>query len=310
MVPAPSSRKPCSRLRLPRRPSCSSVLVAQKVLSAEQVEKLRRAQKVNGLPVEQAVLQLGLANDVQIAQALAAQAGLPYVKINPLDLDLDVVTKAIAGPFARRHGMVAIAKTNERITIAVHDPFAPFPFEDVKRVTGLEVDRVVATRSDVETVNKGFYDLKASLKHAEKQLTESRHRDRRPRQPGVPLEGRDRPRPGGGAGREGARPHPRLRLRAARLRHPLRAEAQPDAGAPAHRRRAARRARDPEDRLRGGRLAHQAALGRQPRREAPARRTAGSSASRAARRSSCASAPCRPPSARRRCCASSIPTSC
>jgi general secretion pathway protein E len=158
----------------PAAPDLLGVLVAQRVLSTEQVEKLRRAQKVNGLPVEQAVLQLGLANDVQIAQALAAQAGLPYVKINPLDLDLDVVTKAIAGPFARRHGMVAIAKTDERITIAVHDPFAPFPFEDVKRVTGLEVDRVVATRSDVETVNKGFYDLKASLKHAEKQLTESR----------------------------------------------------------------------------------------------------------------------------------------
>ncbi len=173
MVHPTSSRKTIAGPSL-EGPELLSVLVAQKVLSAEQVEKLRRAQKVNGLDVEQAVLHLGLANDVQIAQALAAQAKLPYVKINPLDLDLDVVTKAIAGPFARRHGMVAIAKTNERITIAVHDPFAPFPFEDVKRVTGLEVDRVVATRSDVETVNKGFYDLKASLKHAEKQLSESR----------------------------------------------------------------------------------------------------------------------------------------
>ena len=33
---------------------------------------------------------------------------------------------------------------------------------------------MVATRSDVETVNKGFYDLKSSLQHAEKQLSESR----------------------------------------------------------------------------------------------------------------------------------------
>jgi general secretion pathway protein E len=85
-----------------------------------------------------------------------------------------VVTKAIAGPFARRHGMVAIAKTMDRITVAVHDPFAPFPAEDIKRVTGLDPDRVVATRADVEAVNKGFYDLKSSLKHAEKQLSESR----------------------------------------------------------------------------------------------------------------------------------------
>jgi general secretion pathway protein E len=151
-----------------------SALVAQGTVAVEHVDRVRRVQRTNGLSLEATVLQLGLATEVQVAQALAAQAGLPYVKINPLDLDLDVVTKAIAGPFARRHGMVAIAKSADRITIAVHDPFAPFPFEDVKRVTGLEVDRVVATRSDVEAVNRGFYDLKSSLQNAEKQLTESR----------------------------------------------------------------------------------------------------------------------------------------
>ncbi len=170
---APQARK-APAVTAPEAPELLAVLLAQRVLSADQVEKVRRAQKVNGLGAEQAVIQLGVASDAQIAQALAAHAGLPYVKINPLDLDLDVVTKAIAGPFARRHGMVAIAKNGNRITIAVHNPFAPFPFEDVKRVTGCEVDRVVATRSDVETVNKGFYDLKSSLQHAEKQLSESR----------------------------------------------------------------------------------------------------------------------------------------
>ena len=143
-------------------------------MNEEQVEKIRRAQKVNKFSVEQAIVQLGVVNEVQIAQALAAEADLPYVKINPLDLDLDVVTKGVAGPFARRHGMVAIAKTADRITVAVHNPFAPFPAEDIKRVTGLDADRVVATRSDVESINKGFYDLKSSLTHAEKQLAENR----------------------------------------------------------------------------------------------------------------------------------------
>ena len=126
------------------------------------------------VPAEQAVIQLAMANEVQIAQAVAAHAGLPYVKINPLDLDLDVVTKGLSAPFARKHGLVAISKTETTITVAVFNPFAPFPEEDIKRVTGLGVARVVATRSDIETVNKGFYDLKASLTSAEKQLTEGR----------------------------------------------------------------------------------------------------------------------------------------
>ena len=150
------------------------LLIARAVLTAEQAERVRRAARINSLTLEQAIAQLGFAGDIQIAQTLAAEAGLPYVKINPLDLDLDVVTKGIAGPFARKHGLVAISKTEDTITVAVHDPFAPFPADDIKRVTGLEVARVVATRSDVETINKGFYDLQTSLKTAEKQLTASR----------------------------------------------------------------------------------------------------------------------------------------
>jgi len=144
------------------------------MLTAEQAERVRRSIKLNKVSAEQAVIALGIANEVQIAQLIAVQAGLPYVKINPLDLDLDVVTKAVPAPFARKHGLVAIAKTDQKITIAVYDPFAPFPLDDIKHVTGLEVERVVATRSDVETINKGFYDLQTSLKTAEKQLNANR----------------------------------------------------------------------------------------------------------------------------------------
>jgi hypothetical protein len=103
-----------------------------------QTERVRRARRGNSLTSEQAVIQMGFLNEVQIAQALAAEADLPYVKINPLDLDLDLVTKALSGPFARRHGMVAISKTAEKITIAVHNPFAPFPFDDIRVLQSLQ----------------------------------------------------------------------------------------------------------------------------------------------------------------------------
>ena len=59
---------------------------------------------------------------MDIAQALANYSGLRFVKINPLDLDLDVVTTALSGPFARRHGLIAISKNETTLTVAVHDP--------------------------------------------------------------------------------------------------------------------------------------------------------------------------------------------
>ena len=204
-----------------------AILVKQGVLSEEQAEKVRRGVRASAQTTEQAVIQLGFANEVQIAQAIAAHAGLAYVKINPLDLDLDVVTKALSGPFARKHGLVAISKSDGRrsrspCTIR----FAAFPDRRHPRVTGLDVERVVATRSDVEAINRGFYDLKTSLKTAEKQLTARPASDRRPRQPGVSVQRVEGARSGRRARGQGARPHPELRVRAARVRHPLRAEAR------------------------------------------------------------------------------------
>jgi general secretion pathway protein E len=146
------------------------VLVFQKLLAPDQVDPIRRTARTKSVSVEQAIIDLGLLTESQIAESLAGHAGLRFVKINPLDLDLDVVTTALSGPFARRHGLIAISKSATTLTVAVLDPLAVFPSDDIRRVTGLEVERVVATRSDIEALNKAFYGLKTSLNNAEKQL--------------------------------------------------------------------------------------------------------------------------------------------
>ena len=172
----------------PRRPPASSaastvastaestdllqILIFRKTLTRDQAERVRRQSRATSMPLIQTIVKMGLATELQVGEAMATFAGLRFVKINPLELDLDVVTGALSGPFARKHGLVALAKSDGKLVVAVADPLAPFPADDIKRVTGLlAIEKVVATRSDIESINKGFYELKSSLKTAEKQLT-------------------------------------------------------------------------------------------------------------------------------------------
>src|SRR3970040_604664 len=67
----PSSRK-AAPAGPTEGPDLVGVLVTRGVLNPEQADRVRRAQKVGGLSAEQAVIQLGFAGEVQIAQALAA----------------------------------------------------------------------------------------------------------------------------------------------------------------------------------------------------------------------------------------------
>jgi len=150
------------------------ILMFRNVLTREQAERVRRYARANSIPVAATIVALEFATEIQIAEALAAFAGLPFVKLNPLELDLDVVTGALSAAFCRRHGLVAISKTAITLTVAVRDPFAPFPADDIKTVTGLDVARVVATASDLEAITRSFYDLRTTLKTAEKQLSARR----------------------------------------------------------------------------------------------------------------------------------------
>src|SRR5205814_9401745 len=95
------------------------ILVFRQTLTREQADRVRRQSRSTGATIVQTVQDLGLATEPQISEAVAGFANLTFVKLNPLELDLDVVTGALSGPFSKRHGLVAIAKTDEKLTVAV-----------------------------------------------------------------------------------------------------------------------------------------------------------------------------------------------
>jgi general secretion pathway protein E len=155
-------------------PNLLTILKQQGILTSEEEEQVVRMMKVQQISEEAAIRRLGKHGEDDVTQAVARHANLPYLKINPLDLDLDVVTSALPAPFARKHTMCAVSKTGNTVTLAIANPFNRSPLRDLQQFGGLEVKLVVASRSDIEMVNKGFYDLKTSLKAAETQLTEGR----------------------------------------------------------------------------------------------------------------------------------------
>ncbi len=155
-------------------PDLVEILKVQGLLTSEEEEQVQRYMQVQQLSEEAAIRRLGKLGEDEITQAVAKHAKLPYLKINPLDLDLDVVTAALPAPFARRHTMCAVSKHANTVTLAIANPFNRAPLRDLQQFGGMEVKLVVASRSDIMAVNKGFYDLKKSLEAAESQLTDGR----------------------------------------------------------------------------------------------------------------------------------------
>ena len=99
----------------------------------------------------------------QIALAL----DLPYKKIDPLKLDLNLVTKTIPKTFAMKHLLLPIGMGKGQLVVATPDPQNLEAIGDIERATGLKVSPVLSAKSDIKKMIAEFYGFKHSISAAE-----------------------------------------------------------------------------------------------------------------------------------------------
>ena len=109
----------------------------------------------------------------RIMQAIAPATGYEYVKINPLELDMDLVTQTITRPFAQKHVMVPIDKKEKSLILALDNPTDIEGIDMIRRATNLEVRPVLSSRSDISKIITEFYGFRTSVSAAEAELRPS-----------------------------------------------------------------------------------------------------------------------------------------
>jgi general secretion pathway protein E len=102
-----------------------------------------------------------------ITETIATAVGMPYLKIDPLKLNLDLVTSHIPRPFALKHLIAAVAEESGTITVAVADPFNERVVSELAGARQLTLTRVLSSRSDILKTLREFYGFRASVMAAE-----------------------------------------------------------------------------------------------------------------------------------------------
>jgi len=108
----------------------------------------------------------GLEEDV-LYRTLAVEWGFPYQTIDPLKLDLNLVTSTIPLSFARKHLVIPIAKENQVLTVSTVNPFNQEVFDDIAQATQIKVQPVVSSKSQIIKTLDEFFGFKRSIAEAE-----------------------------------------------------------------------------------------------------------------------------------------------
>ena len=105
-----------------------------------------------------------------IFQALADEWKIPFKKIDPLKLDLNLVTTTIPRSFSMKHLVLPIAIKDGYLTVATPNPFNVEAVEDIARASRLKVKVVVSSKTDIVKLINEFFGFKRSITAAEHQF--------------------------------------------------------------------------------------------------------------------------------------------
>ncbi len=111
-----------------------------------------------------------------IAEALAKAASLPYLKIDPLRLDSNLITKTLSRPFVKRHVAIPLEREGEGLRVAITDPFDSMLLETLASSVQAPLTYVVSSKKDILNIIDRIYGLKTSINKAGSELGEHENR--------------------------------------------------------------------------------------------------------------------------------------
>ncbi len=114
-----------------------------------------------------------ILDDDIICQSLAEEWKIPYQKIDPLKLDLKLVTTTLPHTFARKHLALPVLAKNGCLIVAMANPFDVEILDNIARVVHMKVKPVVSSRSDIVRLLDEFYGFKRSVSAAENEFSGS-----------------------------------------------------------------------------------------------------------------------------------------
>ncbi len=132
------------------------LLVKEGMISQEQLTKALEEQKKTGGRLGSCLVKLGFVRDEEVTTFLSRQYGVPSINLSYFEVDSSVV-KLIPEDTARRYEVVPLSRVGSSLTIAMVDPTNVFAMDDIKFMTGFNIEPVVASEAAIADALKKFY---------------------------------------------------------------------------------------------------------------------------------------------------------
>src|SRR5271157_3442770 len=137
------------------------ILLKESLITQDQLDKALEFQRSNGGKLGSCLTKMGFITDDDITGVLSRQYGVPSINLKYYEIDPNVI-KLIPQDTALRYQVVPLSRVGSVLTIAMTDPTNVFAMDDIKFMTGFNVEPVVASESAIAEAISRFYGGGAS----------------------------------------------------------------------------------------------------------------------------------------------------
>lgn len=133
------------------------LLLREKLISPEQLKKAVEEQKKSGGRLGYNLTKLGYISEKDLTAFLSRQYGIPTIDISTQEIDHEII-KLIPEDVAQKYQVIPISRTGSTLVVAMADPSNIFAIDDIKFLTGYNVEPLVASDAAIKTSIEKHYE--------------------------------------------------------------------------------------------------------------------------------------------------------
>jgi len=132
------------------------LLVRENVINTAQLKKAQEEQRKSGGRLGSSLIKLGMIEETELTSFLSKQYGVPAINLAEFDLDREIV-HLVPKDVAEKHHLIAINRSGSTLSVAMSDPSNIFAIDDIKFITGYNVEVMVAAEQAIkESIDKYY----------------------------------------------------------------------------------------------------------------------------------------------------------
>jgi type IV pilus assembly protein PilB len=155
-----------------KRKKIGEILVGKGFITADQLTEFLRTQKESSKPLGQLLLEEEILSPEELTTIIGEQLGIPHIWLRKGMIDPRIV-HVLPKETALHFQVIPMFRVNNALTLATSDPHAFFVFDEVSKITGLEVQPVLCRADDIIDAIHECYQKEVSIDDVLARMDES-----------------------------------------------------------------------------------------------------------------------------------------